>query len=93
MKISHLIVAAVLGTTLLATAKPAAADRWYRGGYVRAGWVAPRVYARPYIAPRVVVGPGYYNPYYAPAPVVVAPRPYYVAPRPVIVRRGWYRRW
>ncbi len=94
MKISHVLCAAVLGATLVATTQSADARPWWHGGY-RYGYVAPRVYARPYYGPRVVVAPGYYDPYYvAPAPVVVAPRPAVVVrPRPVIVRRGWYRRW
>jgi hypothetical protein len=100
MKLSHLVCAAVLGTTLFATAQTASADRWYRGGgYVRHGWYAPRAYVRPYsYAPSYGYAPGYYapayNPYYvAPRPVVVTRPAVVVRPRPVIVHRGWYRRW
>jgi hypothetical protein len=101
MKISHILCAAVLGATLVATTQTASAGRWYggyHGGWGRghASWYAPRAYY--YNRPYAYAAPGYtYDPYYvAPAPVVVRPRPYVVVrPRPVVVRRGWYgyRRW
>ena len=96
MKISHILCAAVLGATLVATTQTASADRWYHGGwgYAHRGWYAPRVYTRPYWGPRVVVSPGYVDPYYAaPAPVVYTRPAVVVRPRPYYVRRGWYRRW
>ncbi len=96
MKLTHLVCAAVLGTTLFATTQTASADRWVRGGYVHHSWYAPRAYVRPYYyGPGYVAPTTYVDPYYvAPAPVVVRPRPVVVVrPRPVIVHRGWYRRW
>ena len=102
MKLSHMLCAAVLGATLVATTQTADAGRWYggyHGGWGRGhvSWYAPRSYYgyRGYYGPSYgYVAPGYaYDPYYvAPAPVVVRPRPYVVR-RPVVVRRGWYRRW
>jgi hypothetical protein len=82
MKTKKIILAALAGTALLASAGAQARDgNWDRGDHGYRGHYQSHYYYRP--------APYYYGPaapvYYAPAPVYYAPQaPVYYAPRPAI---------